>query len=333
MVILPENLFVNFGVLVVAFFLLSKGADYLVGGSVGVAYKLKVPKVIIGIVLVSFGTTMPEFTVSIISAVQGHSEIALGNAVGSVIVNVGVALSLGVLFSRTVFTIERSVYKSVGITFFSIAALTFVLAFDGRIDRFEGGILLVGLAAHLAYLVVTEGRRRNRSFEREAVADVEERVPEGSLGKHLAVFGGGLAVVIVSSRFLVESAVNVAEFFGISETIIGLTVIAIGTSLPEVATCIVASRRGHGDLAFGDVMGANILNLLWIVGGSSVARPIVVTTREIYFMFPWMIGIVGTMFLLAFHRRRLTRRRVMVLIALYIVYAVTAVVMFLPSGG
>ena len=103
--ILPENLLINFGVLAIAFVLLSKGADFLVNGAVGIAYRLNIPKVIIGIVLVSFGTTMPEFTVSVISAVQKHSEIALGNAVGSVIVNVAVALSLGVLVSKTIFDI------------------------------------------------------------------------------------------------------------------------------------------------------------------------------------------------------------------------------------
>ena len=331
MTILPESLVVNLAVLAVAFVLLSKGADYLVNGSVGVAHRLNVPKVIIGIVLVSFGTTMPEFTVSVISAIQDHAEIALGNAVGSVIVNVGVALALGVLVSATVFDIDKSVYTSVGIVFFSVAILTFVLGLDGKITRIEGGILILGLVVYLSYLIVTEKRRKERDYEREAVEELEEHTTEGTLVKHIAVFVGGLAIVVISSRFLVESAVNVAQHFGVSETIIGLTIIAIGTSLPEVATCIVASRRGHGDLAFGDIMGANILNLLWIVGGAAVARPIIVTTREIFFMFPCMIGMVGTMFLLALHRHELAKWNAVVLMVLYAAYVVATVLVFFSA--
>jgi cation:H+ antiporter len=327
---LPDNLLLNIGVLAVAFVLLSKGADYLVNGAVGIAHKLNIPKVIIGIVLVSFGTTMPEFTVSVISAIQDHSEIALGNAVGSVIVNVAIALALGVLVSKTVFDIDKSVYRSVGITFFGVSVVAFLLAIDGKIGRIEGGVLILGLAIYLTYLVTTEKRRKKRDIEIEAVQEVDDRVVAATLGKHILVFGAGLAVVIVSSRLLVESAVNVAEYFDVSETIIGLTIIAIGTSLPEVATCIVASRKGHGDLAFGDVMGANILNILWIVGGASVARPIIVTTREIYFMFPFMIGIVGAMFLMAKLGSRLSKPNAVILIALYIAYVIATVLMFIP---
>lgn len=328
---LPDNLLVNIGVLVVAFVLLSKGADYLVNGSVGVAYRLRIPKVIIGIVLVSFGTTTPEFTVSVISALNGHAEIALGNAVGSVIVNVAIALALGVIVSRVVFRIDRAAYRSVGVAFALAAGVTFVLALDGTINRIEGGVLLAGLAAYLSYLVITESRRRKFGAGAESSDHTKGHIPEGSLLKHVLVFAGGLVVVIASSRLLVESAINIAQHFHVSETIIGLTVIAIGTSLPEVATCIVASRGGHGDLAFGDVMGANILNLLWIVGGASVAHPIVVSMREIYFMFPAMLGFVGLMFLLARSGYRLSKASGVLLVSLYVVYAVAAAFLFVPG--
>ncbi len=329
--ILPDSVAVNIIVLVVAFAVLAKGADWLVDGAVGVAAKLRVPTLIIGIVLVAFGTTMPEFTVSVISAVQGHSEIALGNAVGSVIVNVAIALALGVIVASGPLRLDRSVFISIGIMFFGVSLLAFLLALDGRIGRFEGVVLLVVLAAYLAYLVISEKRRKARLFEQEVVEDVQSHVTEGRLLRFLLIFLGGLIAVIVASRFLVEAAVNIAERLGISTTIIGLTIIAIGTSLPEIATCIVASRKGHGDLAFGDVMGASILNLLWIIGGASVARPIAVSSREVYFMFPCMIGIVAAMFILARFGYTLNRWKSFVLIGLYVAYAAATILVFMSG--
>ena len=326
--ILPSNVFVNFGVLVVAFYALSKGADFLVDGAVDIAEKLKIPKVIIGIVLVGFGTTMPEFTVSLISAIQGHSEIALGNAVGSVIVNVAVALALGVLVASVALKLDKSVFVTVGLVFAAAAAVAFVLSFNGIIGRLEGGVLLVLLAGYLTYLLVTEGRRKHRAFEREEVEQVEALEDSGPLLKHFGVFSVGLVMVVIASKFLVEAAVNIAEFLKISETIIGLTVVAIGTSLPEVATCVVASRKGHGDLAFGDIMGANILNLLWIVGAAALAQPIIVTQQEIFYMFPFMIGIVGLMYVLASLRLELNRWKAAVLVASYLAYATITVLVF-----
>ena len=330
--ILPEATWVNVIALVVCFYVLAKGANFLVDGAVGIAYKLHIPKVIIGIVLVSFGTTMPEFTVSLISALQKHSEIALGNAVGSVIVNVAIALALGVLLSTKRLSLDPSVYKSIGLIFFATAVLTFGLAFDGRILRIEGGVLILLLIVYLTYLVISEKRRKIREYEREVAEELDEEHPvEGKLSKFIVLFAIGLGLVIISSRILVESAINIAERLSISETIIGLTIIAIGTSLPEVATAIIASRKGHGDLAFGDVMGANILNLLWIVGGASLASPILVTQNEIFFMFPFMVGIVGLMFILARFGYVITKWNSVILVVSYVAYVVTTIVVFIPT--
>lgn len=322
-------MWVNLPVLIVSFYVLARGANLLVDGSVGIAFKLQIPKVIIGIVLVSFATTMPEFTVSLISAIQKHSEIALGNAVGSVIVNVSAALALGVIFAPKALKLDPSVYWSIGIVFFASAILAFVLALNGTIGRIEGAGLLLALIAYLVYLLVTEKKRKNRELEREAVEDVETHKSEGRLVKFLSVFALGLLIVIVASRLLVESAIHIAETLGLSETIIGLTVIAIGTSLPEVATSVVATRKGHGDLAFGDIMGANILNILWIVGGASVARPIQVSQREILFMFPSMLGVVGIMYLLSWFGYTLNRWKSICLVLLYIGYSVVTFVFFI----
>ena len=329
--ILPDSILINAIVLAGAFGVLAKGADWLVDGAVGVASKLHIPTLIIGIVLVGFGTTMPEFTVSVISALQGHSEIALGNAVGSVIVNVAVALALGIIVAPFALRIDRSMFVSLALVFFGAALLTFLLALDGRVGRVEGVILIAALAAYVTYLVVSEKRRKARRFEREVVEDVQSHDVEGRLSKFLLIFLGGLVAVIVASKFLVEAAVNIAERLDISKTIIGLTIVAIGTSLPEIATSVVASRKGHGELAFGDVMGANILNLLWIIGGASIARPIAVSRTEIFFMFPFMVGIVAAMFLLARVGYTLNRWKSAVLLGLYLIYSAATVLVFMAA--
>ena len=212
-----------------------------------------------------------------------------------------------------------------------IALLTFLLALDGRVGRVEGVILIAALAAYVTYLVVSEKRRKARRFEREVVEDVQSHDVEGRLSKFLLIFLGGLVAVIVASKFLVEAAVNIAERLDISKTIIGLTIVAIGTSLPEIATSVVASRKGHGELAFGDVMGANILNLLWIIGGASIARPIAVSRTEIFFMFPFMVGIVAAMFLLARVGYTLNRWKSAVLLGLYLIYSAATVLVFMAA--
>ena len=330
--LLPDNTIINIAVLVVSFYVLSKGANFLVDGAVGIAYRLRIAKVIIGVVLVGFGTTTPEFTVSVISAVQGHSEIALGNAVGSVIANVALALALGVLVAHRALCLDPSMYLTIGAAFFGASVLSFAFAINGEISRIEGGILIACLVAYLAYLVITEKKKQGREYEKEAIEDVEEHhLRVQGLGKNILIFCIGLALVILASKFLVEAAINIAETLSVSKTVIGLTIFAIGTSLPEIATCIVASRKGHGDLAFGDIMGANILNLLWITAGAALARPIVVSQKEIFFMFPYMLGIVAVMFVLIRVCNCLNRWKSGVLLFLYASYVVLTVVLFFPS--
>ena len=327
--ILPSGMLINLLVLIAAFAVLSKGADYLVDGAVGVAVRMEVPKMIIGIVLVGFGTTAPEFTVSVISAAQRHSEIALGNAVGSVIVNVGAALALGVLLSPRPLKLEKSLFLSVLLLFGAAAFLAFAVALDGVISRVEGSILLTALGLYVFYLLRRERRRKRAGYGEEVLEELAGHDFGRSLAYYLLVFLGGLVAVVIASKFLVEAAVNIANRLHISKTIIGLTVVAIGTSLPEVATAIVASRKGHGDLAFGDIMGANMLNLLWITGAASLARPIVVSEREIFFMFPCMIGVVGTMFVLGRIGYNLNRIKAFVLLLLYAGYAVATALLFI----
>ncbi|MBN1647685.1 MAG: calcium/sodium antiporter [Spirochaetales bacterium] len=385
-----ENIFASLAALAVAFYTLTKSADLLVDGAVGVARRLRVPKMIIGIVLVGLGTTAPEFSVSMISAIKGNANIALGNAVGSVIADDALALALGIIVAPQALRVDSRILRSAGIFLICIDVLSFILALNGVISHYEGFILLGLLVVYFAFVIITEKKNRDKKNEDEYEQDIEDHSHSGSnLFSQLAnpLFGiaaviilslvnappavstgalfvymlylvfyarieknrkrkslispavkakgsfqlimlaAGIGLIIISGELLVEAAVNIAVFLHISDVIIGLTIVAIGTSLPEIATCIIASRKGHGDLALGDIIGADILNMLWIMGGAAAVSEIRVDRNEVLFMFPAMITVVLTMLVFARMRYRLERWKGFVLLGMYIVYLVLTFVM------
>lgn len=323
---IPANIFLHLGIVVACFFVLAKSADVLVEGAVGIAYSLKVPKIIVGIVLVGFMTTAPEFTVSMISALRGEPEIALGNAVGSVIVDDSLAWALGVLVAPAAISVDSKVLRTSGFFLIGIDLLTFGLSLDGTVSRIEGLILLAVLVGYLATVIVYQQRSRRRRTPNDD--DADEFYRPATSGKQLVRFVAGIAGVLISSEFLVNSAQFIAAYFGAPPVVIGLTLVAIGTSIPEIATCIVAARKGHGDLAFGDILGADILNILWIVGATATATPLAVGRRVIFFSMPAMIVVVATMLLLGRLRFRFTRWKGAVLVAMYLAYLTLTIILF-----
>ena len=325
--LIPDSLAVNILVIVGAFAILSYCAGFLVDGAVAIAHRLRVPKIIIGIVLVGFATTSPELTVSLLAALRGHPELALGNAIGSVIVDDAVALGLGIVVAPVAIGVDSKVLKTTGLFLAAVAVVSFVLAANGTVSRLEGIALLCLLVAYLVVVLVVEGRRRRTRTE-DSGGELEEYVKPGGLGVQVLRLAGGVAGIVVASELLVESATFVARVVGASEAIIGLTIIAVGTSLPEIATNIAASRRGHGDLGLGNILGADILNLLWIIGASALANPIRVERSIVFYSFPWMLLIVGTMLILCRIGYRLPRWKGMLLVGLYLVYLVMTVVVF-----
>ncbi len=342
---LPDNLAVNVVVIVLAFGVLSFCADFLVDGAVGIAQRLRVPKIVIGIVLVGFATTSPELTVSLLAALRGHPELALGNAIGSVIVDDAVALGLGIVVAPVAIAVDSKVLKTTGLFLAAVAVVSFALAANGTVSRLEGVALLVIHVAYLTAVLIAEGRRRRRAAAaggepaaagagpEDAEAEAEDHGKPGGLGIQVLRLAGGVAGIVLASELLVESATFVARVVGASEAIIGLTIIAIGTSLPEIATSISASRRGHGDLALGNILGADILNLLWIIGASALANPIRVDRDIVFFSFPWMLLIVGTMLLLCRIGYRLPRWKGLLLVGLYLIYLTMTIVLFYLNGA
>ena len=321
-----ESLLLNLIVIAIAFVILSKTADFLVDGAIGIAYEFRVPKILIGIVLVGFATTAPEFTVSLISSLEGFPEIALGNAVGSVIADNAFALALGIIVAPAAIGVHSRTLTIYGLFLLAVSVLTFVLVLDGAISRGEGLLLLVLMVGYLAFMFLDEKKRRRVGLDDHISEDLDDQRKPGTLKQQIARFLIGVVGIIIASRFLVDSAVNTAKIFRVSEAVIGLTIVAIGTSLPEIATCIVASRKGHGDLAFGNILGANLLNLLWIIGVAATARPIGVSQKMIFFSFPSMLFFVMLLLVFAWTGFKLRRWEGLVLFGCYIVYTALVIV-------
>jgi cation:H+ antiporter len=315
-------IYLYFAALILSFAILFKCADWFVRGACSIAEVLNFPKMIIGIVLVGMATTAPEFFVSVIAAYLGHSEIALGNAVGSVICDDGIAMALAALIAPAAILINCRTLKVVGLFLLSIDFLAYFLAKNGQIGRAEGLVFLLILVVYYIFMIRSHRSNIFRTDQDKERLDKDPSVSlkRSQLKKPLLLFLGGVAGVIITSRVIVWSAVNIARFFRISEIIIALTVVAIGTSLPEISTCITAALKREGEIAVGNIIGADILNVLWIIGMASVVNPIKVEVQVVNFTFPFMILVVATMLIAMRIGCRLGKIKGLILLALYLIY-------------
>ena len=249
--------------------LLALGAEGLVRGSTSVALRLGVTPLVIGLTIVAFGTGTPELLVSVEAATSGNSGMALGNIVGSNISNIALILGCAALARpmrvRSVL-LRREVPLMIGVTL-----LLCVMLLDGGLSRVEGAILLLGSIAYTIGAYVFAKRDRNR----EVAAEFADSIPAVTRAPWLDAFFilAGLAALMLGAKLLVSGATVVAEALGMSQVVIGLTVVAIGTSMPELATSVVAAMKDEADVAFGNVLGSNILNILCILGLVALIRP------------------------------------------------------------
>lgn len=294
--------------LIIGFVLLVKGSDIFVDGSSSVARLLGIPAVIVGLTIVSMGTSAPEAAVSITAGIKGSNEIALANLVGSNIFNLLMVAGISAII--TPFAVDKIVIKRDFPICLGIMAVTSVMCLDGIVSRMDGIILLVIFAAYIAYLV------RSAIKNREVSEDDEK--PMSPLKSTLFILIG-IAAVIFGGRLVVNSAKTIASAFGMSETLIGLTIVAIGTSLPELVTSIVAARKGQSGIAIGNVVGSNIFNLAFVLGMSSTANAIAVVPDAMIDAFV-MIGVNALGFIFCFAGRKLVRWEGIVCVLLYIAY-------------
>ncbi len=310
----------NIILLIAGLVLLIKGADLFVDGSSSIARALKVPSLIIGLTLVSIGTSAPELSVSITSAISGANDICFGNVIGSNVFNTFVVIGAGALFvSLSVSRDMRRLDIPLLIGIYALLALFSFALTPGRIDTVEAVILLVLFAVYTVFLVLRA--KRGHSGEGQSK---EGAKPARTWYIDLLHIALGLVMVILGGDLVVENAKSLAAACGMSELLIGLTVVAIGTSLPELATSIVAARRGEHDMAVGNAIGSSIFNALLILGSSAAISPINVSPSSAVDFSAMLISAL-LVWIFSFKSGKLKRRHGVVLIALYVIYTVYAV--------
>ncbi len=294
--------------LILGLIMLTKGADFFVDGACALAQKFKIPSIIIGLTIVAMGTSAPEASVSIVSALKGANGVAIGNVLGSNIANI--FLILGVTSSICALTIQKNTIKYeipfVGFITVLVCALGY---YFHSINRYCALILLAFFGLFFVYLFKIAKNNNEQN---------DEIKPMGMFKILLFVIGGLLALVY-GSNFTVDSAVDIAHRLNISDRIIGLTVIAIGTSLPELVTCVIAALKKQSDIAIGNIVGSNIFNILFVLGLSTLIHPIAFDRA---FLFDGLIALlaVAALFLCTFKTHVLSRVHGYIFTIIYIIY-------------
>lgn len=304
---------------IAGFALLVWGADRFVMGAAGTARSLGVSPLIIGLTIVGFGTSAPEILVSVMAALQGNTGLAIGNAIGSNITNI--ALILGATALVAPLSVHSGIVKRELPILIGTTLVAFVLLSDGTLGRPDGLLLLLGLMLMLFSVVYIGVSGRDKD---PVVAEYEAEIPTDlSRGQSLVWLIVGLLVLVGSSRMLVWGAVGVAEHFGISDLIIGLTIVALGTSLPELAASIASVLKNEHDIAIGNVIGSNMFNILAVLGIPGVISPGSVDPDVVNRDMPVMIGLTVALFLMAYGFRglgRINRGEALLLLAAYAGY-------------
>ena len=296
-------------------------ADRFVDGAVATARHLGMSSLLIGMIIVGFGTSAPEIVVSVLASSQGNPGLALGNAIGSNITNIALILGITALISPI--AVESNIVKKELPVLIGITLLAILLIIDGEITLTDGGILLGAFAIVMGWSIYT-----GMHDKQDALANEHEQELSGELmSLKLGLFwlGLGLILLVASSRLLVWGAVDIATSLGISDLIIGLTIVAIGTSLPELASSIAATRKGEHDLAIGNVIGSNLFNTLTVIGIAAVIHPLSVDSDVIYRDLPVWGGLTITLILFSYgfsKRGRISRLEGGVLMAAYIGYTI-----------
>lgn len=289
--------------------MLVKGADWFVDGAAGIASKLKIPQLVIGLTIVAMGTSAPEAAVSITAALKGNSGIAIGNVVGSNILNI--LLILGITAVIVNVAIQKSTLLIEIPYMIAITILLIVMGMTGgTVSRVEGVILWILFIAYLGYMLYLTKNKK------------DEEVEEKRSGWKLLLFVVvGIVLIVLGSNFTVDGATEIARAIGISERIIGLTIVAFGTSLPELVTSVTAARKGNADIAIGNIVGSNIFNILFILGTTALITPIPYASA---FIIDGVVAVVTgiVLWLAVFRKMELRRVWGIIMLCLYAAYFV-----------
>jgi cation:H+ antiporter len=300
-------MYLDFGMVAAGLVLLFLGGEGLVRGSVAIATRLGISKLVVGMVIVGFGTSAPELVVSLQAALAGSPDIALGNVIGSNIANI--LLILGIAALLTPLANEDGGIKREALVMLLAAAALVAALWYGELNRLIGFALLAGLAVHLTLAFLKERRSRADIAEGAAHEHEADEVSDVPLKLPIAIIAtlAGLGLLVVGAELMVEGSTAIARDFGVSEAVIGLTIVAVGTSLPELATAIVAAIRRHADVVLANIVGSNIFNVLAILGITATIAPIGVSERFLLIDGPIMLAVTLLAFVILLRARTVSR--------------------------
>lgn len=309
---------------IIGFILLVKGADFLVTAATSVAKKFGLSEMLIGLTIVAIGTSLPEIFITITSSIEGHSDLIIGNAIGSCICNFLLVMGISALVRPVKFD-KRIVKRHIPIGIITMCLLLFLgntqkLGEAQTITRGQGIILLLFTLAYIIYTIYEEKKIKNEKIDEEIIKDVEAR-EKNSIIIIIIYMILGIIGLKFGSDFVVDNSIIIAKNFGLSENFIGMTIIAVGTALPEIITGIIAAKRDETDLLLGNITGSNILNLCLLIGLGAVINPLIFST-DFNASIIFLIVITIALLLLATINKRseLDKKRGILLIIMYIVY-------------
>lgn len=295
--------------------LVQKGGNYFVDSSIAIAERFKIPRIVIGGTIVSLATTAPELVVSTTASYMGDSGIALGNALGSAIANIGLIVSISAILAPIAIDVvdfrRRSLWMLVS------ATLVFLFSWDLEISH-QGGIILVILAA--LYLFFNALRAILERKKHVTPAQISASDDSISFKKAIVLFLFGAVLVIIGSKLLVNSSIEIAKALKIPSIIIGMTAVAVGTSLPELITAITSAKKKVADLAIGNIIGANILNLALITGASAVINPLSLDLFTRYYAFSWLFIMIIAMMIILWKKGEMQKKAGIIMLSLYMIY-------------
>lgn len=308
------------------FILITKGADIFINYTVIIGKKTNISELILGATIVSFATTLPELTVSLFASLEGHTTMSLGNAVGSIICNTGLVLGLVGLISP--FKVDKNMFFSKSVLLLISVILLIVFGLDGKITKNDGIMLLIMLAIYMYTnykSVADENKKISKSSRKKENTNVSELICIGIF------FVLGLIMMVVGSRLLVDNGVKIAQVIGIPQGVISLTVIALGTSLPELVSSITAIKKKHHAISVGNVLGANILNIVSVIGISAIPNNIPILSQTMKVDFPFMIVLLLILILPTIKKDRIYRWQGLSMLLIYFTYITTMYLMYIVA--
>lgn len=303
------------GILIVGFILLIKGADFFVDGSSSVAKRLKVPSMIIGLTIVAMGTSLPECAVSVTASMSNNNALAVSNVVGSNLFNLMVVCGVCTLFvplAVSTDTLKKEFPFSI-----ICAALLLVFGLDSMLGRVDSAVFIVLFAAYLGWMIYSALQARNKALSE----DNDEEIKLLPVWQCIVYIVGGAAAIKFGGDFVVEGATAIATMLGLSQNLIGLTIVALGTSLPELVTSIVAARKNEIDMALGNVIGSNIFNILLVLGIAGVISPVAIIAENLIDTFI-LIAVSTLVWAFAWKKKELVKWQGIVMLAIYTAYLV-----------